>query len=127
MAQTNYHIGDFFIQIKNAAMAHRKVVEVRETKLAVAAAESLKDAGYVNTVEVKDGKLKVTLTYQKKQPLLMDLKLVSKPGLRTYIDVDTLKARRSPSMYIISTPKGVLTQKRALKENTGGEVLVEIW
>ena len=57
----------------------------------------------------------------------MDLKLVSKPGLRIYMGADELAAKRGPSYYILSTSKGIKTSREAIKERIGGEVIVEIW
>ena len=67
------------------------------------------------------------LEYRKKEPTLIDLRLVSKPGLRIYAGADELSARRKPSFLVLSTPKGIMTCREAIKQRIGGEVIVEIW
>ncbi|OGM30260.1 30S ribosomal protein S8 [Candidatus Woesebacteria bacterium RIFCSPHIGHO2_01_FULL_41_10] len=125
----NYSIGDFLIQIKNAARANRKSVTTQSTKMLVAVAGVLKKMGYLESVSTKDGQITVALSYHKKEPLLLDLKLVSKPGLRVYKSVDEIKARprRGASQLVVSTPQNILSSEDAIKKNTGGEVICEIW
>ena len=124
---TNYPIGDFLIQIKNAALARNKTVEVRSTKLIHAVAKALKKEKYLNEVSLKDGLLTVSLTYVHKEPVLLDLKLISRPGLRTYMSVDELEAYRGPEILIVSTSQGVMSHKDAVKSRVGGEVVVRVW
>jgi small subunit ribosomal protein S8 len=124
---TNYPVGDFLIRIKNAALAYRREVACPSTKLIVAVAEVLKRSGYLSEVEVKEGEIKVSLAYKSKKPIIMDLKLISKLGLRNYMSVDDLRAKRGASIYVISTPLGVLSSKEAIKQNVGGEVIAEVW
>lgn len=124
---TNYTIGDFLIQIKNAAMADNKEVTTKSTKIVKAVADVLKKAGYLDSVEVKDGVITVKLAYHKKQPILMDLRLVSRPGLRVYRDLDQLGSHRGISKFILTTPEGVLMSTDAVKKRVGGEVIAEIW
>jgi small subunit ribosomal protein S8 len=123
----NYPVGDFLIQIKNAAMANNHKVVVDNTKLIKAVADALNRLGYLDEVVLVDGKLTVNLTYKRKQPILMNLKLVSKPGLRIYKSVDDLEKKQGPSIFVLSTPSGVLSQKEAIQKRAGGEVIVEIW
>lgn len=123
----NYPIGDFFIRLKNAAMAERKEVVVPQTNLIKAVAQVLKDEGFVDKIESADGNLTVNLTYKSKKPVLMDVSLKSKPGLRVYMDVDEIKAQRGGSMLILSTSKGIMSSKKAVSQSAGGEVLAEIW
>ncbi len=122
----NYPVGDFLIRIKNAALAKRKSVNVPTTKLIKAVAETLEKEGFLSQVKVTDGELSAMLTYQKKEPVVMNVKLVSKPGLRIYADVDELEGRRKPSILVISTPKGVMSSKEAVKKRVGGEVIAEV-
>jgi small subunit ribosomal protein S8 len=123
----SYPLGDFLVRIKNIALAKRRTVEADRTKLIVTVADTLKRAGYLSEVEDKDNKIIVRLTYQRKAPRLVDLKLISKPGLRRYMTVQELENYKSPSVYIVSTPKGVMTSREAVRERAGGEVLAEIW
>jgi small subunit ribosomal protein S8 len=122
----NYPVGDFLIRLKNARMAKLKVVTVPSTKLIKATADALAAAGFLRDVTLTDGVLEVGLIYKKKEPVIMDVKLVSKPGLRIYMNVDELEKRRKPSILVLSTPKGVMSSKKALKERVGGEVIAEV-
>jgi small subunit ribosomal protein S8 len=127
MTNINFSIGDFLIRIKNTALARRKEMEVDNTKLIESVAKVLKKEGILTEVKKKDGKLMVKLAYRKKEPTLIDLRLVSKPGLRIYMGADELSAIRKPSFLILSTPKGIMTSREAIKQRIGGEVIVEIW
>ncbi len=123
---TNYPIGDFLIRIKNAGLARRREVVMQETKLVKSVAEALKKEGYLLEVTENDGELVAKLAYRRKEPVLLDLKLISKPGLRIYMGVDELEKIKKPSMLILSTPQGIMSSKDAIKKRVGGEVLVEI-
>jgi small subunit ribosomal protein S8 len=122
----NYPVGDFLIRLKNARMARLKSVTVPSTKLIKATADALAASGFLRDVALTDGTLEVGLVYRKKEPVIMDVTLVSKPGLRIYMNVDQLEKRRKPSILILSTPKGVMSSKKALKERVGGEVIAEV-
>lgn len=124
--KSNYFVGDFLIRFKNAAMAKNKSFEARSTKLVLAVAEALKKQGFLDGVTKKGSKAIFSLAFKHKRPVLTDLKLVSKPGLRVYTDVWELNKRKKPSFLLISTPKGILSSKEAIKQNVGGEVIVEI-
>ena len=124
---TNYPIGDFLIKIKNAAMSGNREVEVVATNFIVSVANVLKKLGYLEEVKKKDNILRVVLAFHKKEPVLINLKLVSRPGLRTYINFDELSKRKGASFLIISSPKGVMSSKEALKSAVGGEVIAEVW
>ena len=124
---TNYSIGDFLIRLKNASLANKHEVEVRKTKLIESVAKTLKKAGYLADYKVEGEMITLTLAIKSKKPVLMNVKLVSKQGLRIYQNVDQIAAHRGASILIISTPKGILTSRDAIKENCGGEVIAEIW
>ncbi len=123
---TNYSVGDFLIRIKNVAMAGNKQLTLPSNKKLVAIAEALKKMGFIETVKNEKGILTVTLTFKDKKPRLMDLKLISKPGLRVYMGADELEKKKGPSVFLISTPKGMTSSIRAIKERSGGEVIAEI-
>jgi len=123
----HYPVGDFLIRVKNAAMSGHKEVVVRKTKLVEAMAKALVKDGFLSEIKKEDDHMEVTLAYQRKEPVILDLKLISKPGLRVYVTVDELEKRRKPTTLFISTPKGVLSRKEAIKVNSGGEAIVEIW
>jgi small subunit ribosomal protein S8 len=124
---TNYQVADFLIRLKNAVMADKKEVEMKSTKLILAVAKTLKDEKYIsNLVLDKNGNIKVTLSIFAKKPILRDVRIVSKPGLRIYVNVDELKNKRGPEIYILSTNKGVMSDKVAIKKNLGGELIAKI-
>ncbi|MCD7879893.1 MAG: 30S ribosomal protein S8 [Candidatus Gastranaerophilales bacterium] len=128
-------IADMLTRIRNANMAALKEVEMPASKLKSELAKLLKSEGYVEdyTVEQKEGSnfktLKVALKYdEKSKPVISNLKRVSRPGLRNYC-----KAKNIPQVLggmgiaIISTSKGLLTDRKAKKENVGGEILCYVW
>ena len=126
MKKIDYAVGDFLIRLKNSAMAGRKEVVLPKTKLIISTANALKTAKYISDFKIEDNKIIINLSYAHKEPVLTDVKLISKPGLRIYSSVDEIKIKKGPSILIISTPKGVLTSKQAIKENVGGEIIAEI-
>jgi small subunit ribosomal protein S8 len=126
---TNYPVGDYLIRIKNAARAERREVEMPTSKFTVSVAKALKKMGILEGHTEKDGVLVSQIAYHRKKPVLIDLKLVSKPGLRRYMNIDEVKTRkrRNASVLVLSTPAGVMGSKEAIKKNIGGEVIAEIW
>lgn len=124
---SNYSVGDFLVRVKNAAMAGNKTVEYKAQKQIVAVANALKKYGFVD--EVKKGKdtITVSLTFKNKKAVMTDLKLVTKPGLRVYMKIGEVEKRKGPSIYIISTPKGIISSREAIKTRVGGEVIAQIW
>ena len=124
---TNYTIGDFLIRVKNAALVEKKEIMVPETKEILAVAKTLKKLGYLAEVSKKDGNVVCSFTLKHKRPILMGLNLISKPGLRIYMSVSDLEKKKGPSVYILTTPKGVISSVEAKKIRVGGEVLAEVW
>ena len=122
----NYPVGDFLIRIKNAALARGKEVEVYKSKFVKDVAKALKEEGFLDKVEESKGRLKVTLAYAYKKPVVMDIKLISRPGLRVYKGSDELEKIKRPTIFLISTSEGVISSKKAIKKRAGGEVLAEI-
>jgi small subunit ribosomal protein S8 len=127
LRKTNYQIGDFLIRLKNAAMAKNKSVSFASTNKIVALAEGLKKMGYISEVKKEKELVTVTLAYKNKLPLIQDVKLVSKPGLRVYKSVAEIQEKKSPSIYVISSPKGIVSTMEAVKLRMGGEIIAEIW
>jgi small subunit ribosomal protein S8 len=123
---TNYSVGDFLIRLQNASMAKRKEVVLESNKLIKATADALKRAKMLDEVTVDGKNIKVTLAYKKKEPILERVMLVSKPGLRIYQGAAEIAEVKRPTFFLVSTPKGILTSKEAIKENVGGEVIAEI-
>ena len=96
------------------------------TKLIEGVAKTLKSENFLNDVSVKDGMITVKLAIYMKKPVLSNVTIVSRPGLRIYMNVDELESIKSPDVYILSTPKGVLSGKQAIKARTGGEVIAKV-
>jgi small subunit ribosomal protein S8 len=122
----NYPVGDFLIRIKNASLARRKVVVFPPYKFVISVAKTLKNEGYLREVEVNNESLSVSISYKRKEPMITNIKLVSKPGLRIYMSYDELQKIKKPSILIISTPKGVMSSMEAIKKKLGGEVIAEV-
>ena len=123
---TNYPVGDFLIKLKNASMAGNKEVKVVTSNKILAIAEALKKLGFLDSVKKEKDEITVGLTFKNKKPLLMDVKLVSKPGLRIYMGVDEIEKKKGPSIFLLTTPNGIISSLQAVKMNQGGEVIAEI-
>jgi small subunit ribosomal protein S8 len=123
---TNYQVGDFLIRLKNASMAGIKEVVFPKTNLVAAVAKTLKAEGFLDSVTEEDNNLVVTLSIFAKKPVLTNVKIVSKPGLRIYVNVDEIEKMKTPETLIISTPKGVLSGNEAKKKRTGGELIAKV-
>ncbi|MBI3443539.1 30S ribosomal protein S8 [Candidatus Woesebacteria bacterium] len=124
---TNYPIGDFLIRIKNTSLAGKEDIEIPSSKLIKQVAALLKKAGFLREISEKENVLSLSLTKKNKKPRLLGLKLVSKPGLRIYTNIELLSKKRGVETWILSTPKGVMTDRQALKENVGGEIIAKVW
>lgn len=126
-------IADMLTRIRNANSSRHESVNVPASKLKVEIARILNEEGYINGYEVIDdglqGVIKITLKYgANKQKVITGLKRVSKPGLRVYASKEELpRVLKGLGIAIISTSKGIMTDKEARKNNVGGEVLAFIW
>lgn len=126
-------IADLLTRIRNASSAKHETVEVPASNMKKAIAQILVDEGYIKKFTViedgKQGIIKITLKYgDGKKPIISGLKRVSKPGLRIYSNVEDMpKVLKGLGIAIISTSKGVMTDRQARKENVGGEVLAFVW
>ena len=127
-------IADMLTRIRNANTAKHDTVDIPASKMKLAIADILLKEGYVKAVDVVEegnfNTIKITLKYgaNKNEKILTGLKRISKPGLRVYASKDELpKVLGGLGTAIISTNKGVLTDKEARKENVGGEVLAFVW
>ena len=129
----NDPIADMLTRIRNAQIARHDSVTIPASNMKKAIAKILLDEGYVKSVENLNegiqGSIKITLKYQdKKQPVIVGLKRISKPGLRVYATCEELpKVLGGLGIAIISTSKGVMTDKEARKNEIGGEVLAYVW
>ncbi len=123
----NYPVGDFLIRLKNAGIAGHKEVPSIKSKLINAVALCLKKEGFLDSVTEKDGAIIVALAFRRKEPVLMDVKIVSKPGLRIYMGAEDIVKKKGPSVLILSTSKGILSAKDAIKQKVGGELIAEVF
>jgi small subunit ribosomal protein S8 len=125
-------IADFITRIRNAGSAGHKTVECPCSNLKMAVAVILKEQGYIADYEKIDdglqGSIKVTLKYYNKQHVIKELIRISKPGRRIYMPADKLpRVRNGLGTAVISTSRGVLSDKQARKLNIGGEILLSVW
>lgn len=125
-------IADFLTRIRNAQMAQMPDVSCPSSKIKVALSEVLQDEGYINGYAVSEegGKpvIKVELKYFQGKPVIEEIKRVSRPGLRSYKGKDDLpKNRAGLGIAIMSTNKGLMTERKAAAAGLGGEVLCTVF
>ena len=126
-------IADMLTRIRNAGTAKHETVDVPASKMKVAIAQILLDEGYIKSFQLIDdgtqGIIRITLKYlANKESAIQGLKRVSKPGLRIYAGADELpQVLKGLGIAIISTSKGIMTDKQARKLHVGGEVLAFVW
>ncbi|MET7000566.1 30S ribosomal protein S8 [Chitinophaga defluvii] len=127
-------IADFLTRIRNAQMATHRIVEIPASKLKKRITEILYDKGYILKYKFeednKQGVIKIALKYdpQTKVPAIQELHRISRPGLRQYAKPEEFKrVKNGLGIAIISTSKGVMTDKEAKAQNVGGEVICSIY
>ena len=127
-------IADYLTRIRNAYRAGKKVVEMPSSKMKVALSQILCEKGYILSYKVVEGTpcntLKLALKYhpQTKVPAVKGIQRVSKPGLRKYVDVqDMPRVLNGLGIAILSTSKGIITDKEARELNVGGEVICYVY
>ena len=126
-------IADMLTRIRNAGAAKHETVAVPASKMKKAIAQILLDEGYIKSFQlIEDGKqgiIRIVLKYgENKTSVISGLRRVSKPGLRIYTNCEDMpKVMKGLGIAIVSTSKGVMTDKQARKENVGGEVLAFVW
>ncbi len=126
-------IADLLTRIRNASTAKHATVDIPASGIKKSITKILLDEGYIKDFKViedgKQGIIRVTLKYdENRQPVISGLRRVSKPGLRIYSSCEDLpKVMKGLGVAIISTSKGVITDKKARELNVGGEVLAFIW
>ena len=124
-------IADMLTRIRNALQAKHETVEIPASNTKKAIADILLGEGYISGVELIEGvpgTIKVTLKYENGQKVISGLKRVSKPGLRVYVGVEEIpQVLGGLGIAILSTSKGIMTDKQARRENVGGEVLAFVW
>jgi small subunit ribosomal protein S8 len=131
MAVTD-QIADFLTRIRNGGNAGHRFVNISRSNMKVALSKILLEQGFIEGFEEVDsgvqGEIKVELRYFKKKPAFNQITRVSKPGRRIYVPSDQLpRVKNGLGMAIISTSRGVLTDKEARKHNVGGEVICTVW
>ena len=121
-------IADALIRIKNGYQVGKEKVQVRYSKLIWRLMKLLEKEGYIDSIKEIDRQIEVTLKYESRKPVLTDIKRVSKPSLRVYEGVKNLpRVLSGLGIAIISTPKGLMTDREARREKVGGEILALVW
>ncbi len=125
-------IADMLTRIRNASNAKHATVDVPASNMKKAIADILAEEGYIKGYQVvedgKQGIIRITLKYVNKQKAIAGIRRVSKPGLRVYSNCEDIpKVMNGLGIAIISTSKGIMTDKKARKENVGGEVIAFVW
>jgi small subunit ribosomal protein S8 len=125
-------IADALTRIRNAQMVNKEYVDVMYSKLIEGLMVKFKENGFIKNYKTASDKkpyIRVYLKYdENKIPVINEIKRVSRPGLRKYVSAKNIRFYKNGlGMRIITTPKGILTDKEAKKENVGGEILCEIW
>nr|WP_218814462.1 30S ribosomal protein S8 [Rickettsiella endosymbiont of Dermanyssus gallinae] len=124
-------IADMFVRIKNAQAVKKPFVSMPSSKIKLAIAKLLKDEGYINDFQCEEHEAKSSLTvslkYHLEKPVIASLKRVSRPGLRIYRSADQLpKVVDGLGVAMISTPKGLMTDKAARALGQGGEIIATV-
>ena len=126
-------IADMLTRIRNANSAKHETVDIPASNMKKAIAQILLDEGYIASYKViedeKQGVIRVTLKYgENKSQVITGLRRVSKPGLRIYSNVEDMpKVMKGLGIAIVSTSKGIMTDKKARTQNVGGEVIAYVW
>jgi small subunit ribosomal protein S8 len=125
-------IADMLTRIRNANDAKHESVEIPASNMKKAIADILANEGYIKGYQIiddnKQGIIKVTLKYVGKQKAITGLKRISKPGLRVYANCEDLpKVMNGLGTAIVSTSKGIMTDRRARAEHVGGEIIAFVW
>mgnify|MGYP000873548214 CR=1 FL=1 len=125
-------IADFLTRIRNANIVRAKTVEVPASNMKKELAKLLKEEGYIQDYEVIEdkmqGRIRLQLKYNGKERIITGLKRISKPGLRVYAEKDQIpRVLGGLGIAVISTSKGIMTDKTARQMGIGGEVLCYIW
>ena len=125
-------IGDMLARLKNSQMRNHKKVELPSSKFKAKIAEILKSEGYIIDYEVKSNhnktNLQISLKYSSGNPVISSIERVSKPGRRIFSSAESLpKINNGLGIAIVSTPKGVMTDIDARKQNIGGEIICKVF
>ena len=125
-------IADLLTRVRNAQMARHRRVDMPVSKLKVEIARLLKENHYIHDYKVLDdgrfGQLRLSLKYYQEKPVIRELRRISKPGLRKYVGVEEIpRVRNGLGMAVLSTSRGVMTDREARAAKVGGEVIAYVW
>lgn len=125
-------IADYLTRVRNAQMARHKVVEIPASKIKKEITKILEDKGYILSHKFdeddKQGVIKIALKYNKNVPAIKKIERISKPGLRKYVGAGELpRVLNGLGIAIISTSKGLITDKEARTQNIGGEIICHVY
>ncbi len=125
-------LADMLTRIRNAYLANKKHVDVPHSKLKTAVAHKLKSLGYLESVEdtslAGHTHLRLALRYQANDPAITQVKRISKPGRRIYVNAHSIPVTLSGhGSIILTTSQGILTDREAKKAGVGGEIICQIW
>lgn len=123
---TNYQIGDFLIRLKNASMAGIKEVTFFKSGMVLGVSKTLKSEGFIESIKEDEKSITIRLSILNKKPVLSDVKIMSRPGLRIYMNADEIESYKKPDVLILTTPKGIMSGKNAKKERIGGELIAKV-
>ncbi|KKS33258.1 MAG: 30S ribosomal protein S8 [Candidatus Amesbacteria bacterium GW2011_GWA2_42_12] len=124
----NDYLSDLVIRIKNAYLSHATELVMPWTRTGEAVCIVLVQSGYLTSAKKTEDGLVLVLKYNKKSPALTNIRRISKPGRRVYTGIKTLpRVLGGLGMSILSTPKGVMSEKEARKLKVGGEILAQVW
>lgn len=129
----NYHVADFIIRLKNAAMARRKAVQMPHSRINETIARVLVKEKFLESVQVdmqeNHKTLNIILKYRERNPVLQGVSVISKPSLRIYTKANkrSRQERSGMGIAVVSTNKGIMTGKEAREKGVGGELLFEVW
>lgn len=125
-------IADLLTRIRNASKAGHKIVDVPASKQKASITRVLYDRGFIRGFRMieddRQGSIRIYLAYQNGKPLIIGIKRISKPGCRVYAGVNEIpRVMGGRGMAVLTTPRGIVTDTEARRENVGGEVLLHIW
>jgi small subunit ribosomal protein S8 len=125
-------VADMLTRIRNASRMKKEHVDIPASKLKVAIAKIMKEEGYIKNLRVikdrKQGILRVFLKYHNEEAVIEGVQRISKPGLRIYVQHDKIpKVLNGLGIAILTTSKGIMTDREARKQKVGGELLCTIW
>lgn len=125
-------VADFLTMVRNALMAKKETLEVPASRIVGSILSILKENNYIDNFKLiedkKQGRFRIYLKYISGKPAIIDLRRISKPGLRVYVKQDRIPhVLRGRGIAIISTSQGIITDQKAREQRLGGEVICYVW